>query len=121
MKHPLIEYSGLSDIGVSRDNNEDYYLTSVENQLYIIADGIGGCKAGEVAAQEAAFFVSNYAGKYLPFHRKKRALKRTIIRSFSTLTKKANTHVYLLSKTSSEGVSPNFFFIPFLTKKSKYS
>lgn len=48
---------GISDIGKCRKNNEDaFYVPSpgdaIQN-LYIIADGMGGCNAGEVASQYA--------------------------------------------------------------------
>lgn len=44
---------GLSDIGVGRSNNEDVWIASVEFSFFALADGMGGHKAGEVAAREA--------------------------------------------------------------------
>ena len=48
---------GMSDIGKCRKNNEDaYYISAGEDpaeNLYLVADGMGGCNAGEVASSSA--------------------------------------------------------------------
>lgn len=44
---------GLSDIGVSRPNNEDVWIALPEMGFFALADGMGGHQAGEVAAKEA--------------------------------------------------------------------
>lgn len=44
---------GLSDIGLARRNNEDVWNVLPEMNFFAIADGMGGHKAGEVAASEA--------------------------------------------------------------------
>jgi len=49
---------GHSDIGLVRSNNEDVWSAIKECGFYILADGMGGHKAGEIAAQEAVRFVS---------------------------------------------------------------
>lgn len=52
MKHaPLkMESFGISDIGLVRGNNEDVWMALPEKQFFILADGMGGHNAGEVAA-----------------------------------------------------------------------
>lgn len=44
---------GLSDIGLVRQNNEDVWAEQPSIGFLVLADGMGGHKAGEVAAREA--------------------------------------------------------------------
>jgi len=44
---------GLSDVGLVRENNEDVWLELPDINTYVLADGMGGHKAGEVAATQA--------------------------------------------------------------------
>jgi serine/threonine protein phosphatase PrpC len=48
----LHSYGG-SHVGRRRDHNEDAYLCDDELGLWVVADGMGGHAAGEVASQEA--------------------------------------------------------------------
>lgn len=52
-----------SDIGKARDMNQDYYYVSpIESdiKLYILADGMGGYKGGEIASNLAVNCAKNY-------------------------------------------------------------
>jgi len=49
----MLEASALSDKGCVRSNNEDYCLIEPELGLYVLADGMGGAKAGERASRMA--------------------------------------------------------------------
>jgi protein phosphatase len=44
---------GLSDVGRKRQSNEDAFFLDDRLGLYVVADGMGGHAAGEVASQEA--------------------------------------------------------------------
>jgi serine/threonine protein phosphatase PrpC len=56
----MLQAFGLTDIGCVRPNNEDFYALAADTNLYIIADGMGGRQAGEVAAQMAVETVAAY-------------------------------------------------------------
>ncbi len=49
-----------------RENNEDYILQNLDNQLFIVCDGVGGSNKGEVASKVA----SEKFAEYYDFHKK---------------------------------------------------
>ena len=49
----MLEAFAMSDKGCVRSNNEDYCLIEHERGLYVLADGMGGAKAGECASRLA--------------------------------------------------------------------
>ena len=52
--------AGLTDVGRKRDNNEDTYHTDDRIGLYVVADGMGGHRAGEVASSTVVSSVKDY-------------------------------------------------------------
>jgi serine/threonine protein phosphatase PrpC len=55
-----VHSAGLTDTGRRRDNNEDSFYTDDEVCLYIVADGMGGHRAGEVASSTVVSSVKDY-------------------------------------------------------------
>ena len=49
----MLEVCAKSDLGCVRGNNEDYCQVEAELGLYVLADGMGGAKAGERASRLA--------------------------------------------------------------------
>jgi protein phosphatase len=45
--------AGMSDVGLQRDHNEDSFAILNEHTLFIVADGMGGHRAGDVASRLA--------------------------------------------------------------------
>lgn len=53
-----IRASGLTDVGLKREGNEDSFSVDDSLGLYIVADGMGGHLAGEVASQIAVEMIN---------------------------------------------------------------
>lgn len=51
---------GLTHVGRQRQHNEDTFLVSEDAGLYLVADGMGGHAAGEIASRIAAESVSEF-------------------------------------------------------------
>jgi len=45
-----IEAYGLSDIGLERETNQDAFVSDIQSNIFIVADGIAGSQHGEVAS-----------------------------------------------------------------------
>ena len=59
----MLEAFGVSDPGMVRQNNEDYFLMAPSLELYVVADGMGGAQAGEHASKLAGDTVAEYVWK----------------------------------------------------------
>ena len=55
-----IESSGISDIGRKRKQNEDSFFYDDGMGLYVVADGMGGHNAGEVASKLVVETIRDY-------------------------------------------------------------
>ena len=60
----ILKSAGYTDIGKIRKSNQDTFFASDEKQLYIVADGMGGHKAGDVASRMTVAAVENYFKTY---------------------------------------------------------
>lgn len=54
--------AGRTDVGVVRSGNEDNYLLVPDKAIFIVADGMGGHAAGEVASEMAVRIIAQQLG-----------------------------------------------------------
>jgi PPM family protein phosphatase len=55
-----IEFFGDTNVGMKRTHNEDNLLKVGDENLFIVADGMGGHSSGEIASQIAVEAISNF-------------------------------------------------------------
>lgn len=55
-----IRYAAKTDVGMKRTHNEDYFSLLEEDQLFLVADGMGGHASGEVASKMATESIQEF-------------------------------------------------------------
>ncbi len=91
-----MKISVRTDIGLRKKVNQDYYYISDDKKLLIIADGMGGHKAGEVASQLAVSVISKALSKLEDLPCEKDILKSiedSIIEANNIIFKKSNEDI----------------------------
>lgn len=61
----MLQSGSKTDIGKIRENNEDSFYVNDKFGIYIVADGIGGYKGGEIASKIATEFLGERMSKEL--------------------------------------------------------
>jgi PPM family protein phosphatase len=62
---PVLEFYSATDTGRARSNNEDSVALDPATHLAVLADGMGGYNAGEVASGMATAFIQSELGRWL--------------------------------------------------------
>jgi protein phosphatase len=55
-----IRYAAKTDVGMKRSHNEDYFALVEDEQLFLVADGMGGHACGEVASKLSADVIGEF-------------------------------------------------------------
>ena len=88
---------GASDVGLVRTNNEDAWFASPDGRLFLIADGLGGHQAGEVAAREAIdLFLSCFLAAF-PDAKDPPGPSDEILHKLQTCFETTNARIFVLS------------------------
>ncbi|GAF76596.1 unnamed protein product [marine sediment metagenome] len=92
----ILDSYGLSDIGKKRAKNEDVIKTLDDHNFFAIADGMGGHKAGEIAAKEAIEEICDYIETL--FSPKTKVPQDKVVKHINFAIEKANQKVFYLSQ-----------------------
>lgn len=82
-----------TDPGLARENNEDAAAFDVETQLCILADGMGGYNAGEIASSMAVAFIKSEMSRWL-VQAGKNANTKEVRRAMEICVANANHSIY---------------------------
>ncbi len=64
MKSTIAKAAGLTDVGLKREINEDSFSTDTKSGFFVVADGMGGHLAGEVASRIAVDLINKSYKKW---------------------------------------------------------
>lgn len=90
------QFSALSDPGRVRANNEDALAYDVATGLALLADGMGGYNAGEVASEMAISFIKSELSRWLA-QAGAQANAREVRRAMEICVENANQAIYRAS------------------------
>jgi serine/threonine protein phosphatase PrpC len=82
-----------TDTGLARDNNEDAVAFDPLTQLCILADGMGGYNAGEIASGMASAFIKSEMGRWLS-QAGKNANAKEVRRAMEICVENANHSIF---------------------------
>jgi protein phosphatase len=101
-----LEFASCTDSGLVRSQNEDSLECDVSNGFALLADGMGGYNAGEVASALAVALVSNGLQSGLPALRKEQAAGGDTLADIALLLRQqidnANIQIFRKSITQQE-------------------
>lgn len=88
-----------SDKGLRRANNEDACFVMLPDKVYVVADGVGGSNAGEIASRTAVNKIANYINEH-PIA--EATNQYAIVNYLQNCVDEANREIFRLSHTYEE-------------------
>lgn len=88
----------ITDVGVRRIKNEDFFAAMIDCGFFALADGMGGHKSGEIAAKEAVNYLCN-AIKEVLYKNQNLMDEKILEQEIKKLFENANEWIYRLSRT----------------------
>ncbi len=95
----IFEYYSQTDPGLIRENNEDSVALDTTHHIVVLADGMGGYNAGEVASAMATSFVQTEMGRWMaeggheaPVRELKRAMEICVDNANRSIFNAANSN-----------------------------
>lgn len=104
----MVKVAGKTDVGNKRKSNEDSYFVDEANNLYIVADGMGGHKAGATASKLAIEEITQVLSRGEADDEDKTPVEldpdsvASVRRSLTLAITSANHRIYELSHENSE-------------------
>ena len=89
----MYEICTLTDPGLVRKNNEDALAFDADIGLCLLADGMGGYNAGEIASSMAVAFIDSELGRWLK-ERGRQATARDVRRAMEICVENANHSIF---------------------------
>lgn len=89
----IYEICTQTDPGLARENNEDAVAFEAATRLCILADGMGGYNAGEIASGMAAAFIKSEMGRWLS-QAGKHANSKEVRRALEICVENANHSIF---------------------------
>lgn len=88
-----------SDKGLKRSNNEDACFVLLPDKVYVVADGVGGGNAGEIASRTAVSEIANYVVEH-PIANMTN--KYAIVNYLQSCLDEANSKIFRMANTYKE-------------------
>ena len=89
----IYTFCAKTDTGLARENNEDSVAYDDSTQLIVLADGMGGYNAGEIASGMATAFIKSEMSRWLA-EAGRHVKTREILRALEICVDNANKSIY---------------------------
>jgi PPM family protein phosphatase len=97
----IYQFSLRTDPGLARENNEDSVVFDAATQLAVLADGMGGYNAGEVASGMATAFIKSEMSRWLS-QAGKNASAREVQRALEICVDNANRSIFNAANSNAQ-------------------